>query len=52
MRMIILLARLYPSDVKLKGPLFLKVSKQGAVLSEPMVSVALYIFQLSSAQSS
>ena len=52
MRMIILLARLYPKDVKLKGPLFLKVSKQGAVLSEPMVSEALYIFQLSSAPSS
>jgi hypothetical protein len=37
MQMMILLARLYPKDVELKGSLFLKVSKQGAILSELMV---------------
>jgi len=41
-RMMILLARLYPANVKLKGPLFLKVSKQGAVLPEFMVSTILF----------
>lgn len=44
MRMMILLARLYPTDIGLKGPLFLKVSKQGAILPEPMVSAILFIY--------
>jgi hypothetical protein len=49
-RMMILLARLYPKDVKLQGPLFLKVSNQGAILSEPMVSVlCIRFFDFSSA---
>lgn len=44
MRMMILLARLYPTNIGLKGPLFLKVSKQGAILPEPMVSAILFIY--------
>ncbi|KIM71546.1 hypothetical protein PILCRDRAFT_16976 [Piloderma croceum F 1598] len=37
-RMLILISRLYPKDIKLQGPLFLKVSKHGAILPEQMVS--------------
>jgi hypothetical protein len=44
MWMMILLVRLYPTNIGLKGPLFLKVSKQGAILPEPMVSAILFIY--------
>lgn len=37
MRAMIMLARLYGKNVTKQGPLFLKISKQGAVTSEPMV---------------
>jgi hypothetical protein len=37
-RMLILISCLYPKDIKLQGPLFLKVSKHGAILPEQMVS--------------
>ncbi|KZP28635.1 hypothetical protein FIBSPDRAFT_927421 [Athelia psychrophila] len=42
MRMLILLAQLYPSSIPHIGPLFLKVSNQGAVLpTEPMSTTQL-----------
>lgn len=40
MRMLILLAELYPTTISYSGPLFLKVSKQGAVLEAELMSTA------------